>query len=386
MADPSKTEPATPRRKQEARKRGQVARSPELTGALLLLTVLLFFRFAGGNLLEAIGDEARWMWGNLGPREMATGQVAAAGASLLGSILLALAPFFILVIAVAIGSNVAQFGILFTTQTLAFKPEHLNPADGFKRVFSQRTFVELFRGLVKVFLVAWVFYWALKTSHQEIVLEGVRPLGAAFASAGNVAWRLGIRVVLVLLAIAILDYLYQRYNWERNLRMTRQEVKDEFKQTEGDPLVKARIRQMQREVARRRMISEVPQADVVITNPVHLAVALRYDPGSSRAPSIVAKGARLLAARIRELATKHRVPIYEDPPLAQSLYALKVGSEVSPELFHAVAQILAFVYHAGKRNKERKVLADMLNPGPSLPDAAGSAETDGLTEVAHYGG
>lgn len=388
MADPSKSEPATPRRKQEARKRGQVARSPELTGALLLLAVLLFFRFAGGELIGAVEDEARGLWGNLGPRDLIVERVASGGTEVLVRMLLALAPLLALVAAVAIGVNIAQFGVVFTTETIAFRPDHLDPVQGFKRVFSQRAFVELGRGLVKIALISWVFYGAYRSSHQEMILEAVQPVNAAFATAAELAWRLGIKIVLVLLAIAVLDYFYQRYNYERNLRMTRQEVKDEYKQTEGDPLVKARIRQLQREVSRRRMVSEIPGADVVITNPVHLAVALRYDPGENRPPSIVAKGARLLAERMKELARKHRVPLYEDPPLAQALFPLKVGSQVPPELFHTVAQVLAYVYHSGKRDKERRVLADMLD---SVRRGEGGDSREGetierLTEAATYGG
>ena len=372
MADPSKTEPATPRKKQEARKRGQVARSSELTGALILLAVLLFFRYAGFNLLAGLGEEARAWWGNLAPRELAIGSVTVGGLGVLLRILLALAPLLLVLVAVAIGANIAQFGVLFTTRTLTFKPEHLNPVEGFKRVFSQRTFYELAKALLKLLLIGWVVYATLKGSFQSLILESVQPIPAALATAADLTWRMGIRIVLILIALAILDFLYQRYAYERSLRMTRQEVKDEYKQTEGDPLVKARIRQLQREASRRRMISEIPKADVVITNPVHLAVAIRYDLGSSRAPTVVAKGARLLAERIKELARQHRVPMYEDPPLAQALFALRVGAELPPALYQTVAHVLAYVYHASHREKERRVLSDV--------------RPQGVKEVATYGG
>jgi flagellar biosynthetic protein FlhB len=371
MADPSRTETATPRRRQEARKRGQIARSSELTAALVLLAVLLFFRWAGGGLLDYMKTEAGAYWGNMAPAEFSTGAVAAAGVAIMLRVVLALAPLLAVLLAVAIGINIAQFGVVFTTETLAFRPEYLNPVQGFQRIFSQRTAAELAKGFAKVGLIGWVVYAAIKSSLVEMVQLSAMPAGAAFSAAADLTWRVGIRVVLVLLALAIIDYVYQRYEYERSIRMTRQEVKDEYRQMEGDPLVKARIRQLQREASRRRMISEVPRADVVITNPVHLAVALRYDPGSGRAPVICAKGARLIAERIKEIARAHRVPVYEDPVLAQALFPVPVGAELPPALYHTVAQVLAFVYHAGKKEKERRVMEDAV--GRRMREAAGAA-------------
>jgi flagellar biosynthetic protein FlhB len=191
-----------------------------------------------------------------------------------------------------------------------------------------------------------------------MLTEQLMPVPAAFHASAELAWRVGIRVALVLLAIAILDYLYQRYSWERSLRMTRQEIKDEYRQLEGDPLVKARIRQLQREASRRRMIQEIPEADVVITNPLHLAVAIAYEPGESRAPRLVAKGARLMAERIKEMARAHGVPVVADAPLAQALFAVRVGGDLPAQLYQAVAQVLAFVYHAGRRDKAERAIRD----------------------------
>jgi flagellar biosynthetic protein FlhB len=359
VADPSKTESATPRRRQEARRKGQVARSTELTAALLLLAFLLFFRFAGHAIFAAMGEEARHWWATLGRHDEFTAPgVAAGGTALMGRALLALAPFLGLAAIVAVVANVAQFGIVFTSETLGLKPENLNPMQGLQRIFSQRTLFDMVKGVVKLSLIAWVVYAAIRGSFQDMLLESVQPVGAAFGTAADLAWRLGLKVVLALLALAVLDYLYQRYDFEKNLRMTRQEVKDEYRQSEGDPLVKARIRQLQREASRRRMISEIPKADVVITNPIHLAVAIAYEPGAGKAPRILAKGARLVAERIKDVAREHRIPIHEDPPLAQALFPVRVGAELPPALYHAVAQVLAFVYHANRKDKERVVLAE----------------------------
>jgi len=359
VADPSKTETATPRRRQEARRKGQVARSTELTAAILLLAFLLFFRFAGHALVGALAGEARYWWATLGRRdEFTAGGVSAGGTALMARALLALAPLLLLAAIVAIAANLAQFGVVFTSETLSLKPENLNPMQGLQRVFSQRTLFEMAKGLLKLTLVGWVVYAAIRASLKDLLLESVQPVGAAFATATELAWRLGLKVVLALLALAVIDYLYQRYDFEKNLRMSRQEIKDEYRQSEGDPLVKARVRQLQREASRRRMISEIPKADVVITNPIHLAVAIAYEPGAGKAPRVLAKGARLVAERIKEVAREHRIPIHEDPPLAQALFPVRVGAELPPALYHAVAQVLAFVYHANKNDKERVVLAE----------------------------
>ena len=359
MADPARTEQATPRRKQEARKRGQIARSTELTAALVLLAMLMWFRYFGMDMLSGMASEARHYWGSLRGNEFTVESVMAGGSALIFRGMLILAPLLLLLMFVGILSNIAQFGILFTSTPIEPKFDHLNPASGFKRIFATRTAVDMVKAIFKVTLVTWVAWSVISSSFQDMLLQSVRPVNVAAAAAGEMAFTLGIKVVLALLALAVLDYLYQRWEYDRSLRMTRQEVRDEYRQLEGDPMVKARIRQLQREASRRRMITEIPKADVVITNPIHLAVAIRYDPGKSRAPQVVAKGARLLAERIKEVARSARVPIYEDPPLAQSLFSVPVNSELPGALYHGVAQVLAFVYHANKKDKERDAMKDV---------------------------
>ena len=360
MADPSKSEPATQRRKAEARKRGQVARSGELTAALVLLAILVFFRIAGGGFLTAVGGEAAAWWGHLAPEDLTADGVSLASAALLWRLGAILGPLLLLVAVVAILGNVGQIGVLFTTETLTPTFDHLNPVQGFQRIFSQRTAVEMVKGIAKIVLVTWVVWATVKGAFQTILLMSVQPVPAAVATAAELTWRVGLRVVLVLLALAILDYVYQRYAWERSLKMSRQEIKDEYRQLEGDPLIKARIRQLQREASRRRMIAEVPGADVVITNPVHVAVAIKYEPGVSKAPAIVARGARLMAERIKKVAREAGVPVHEDPMLARALFAVPQGTELPPALYQAVAHVLALVYHSGRRDKEERVLADVL--------------------------
>ncbi len=358
MADPSRSEPATAKRKQEARKRGQVPRSGELTSALVLLAVLIFFRVAGGGIVTTIGGEAAGWWGALSPRDPDPAGIVAAGVAGMGRLLLVIAPLLLLAAAVAIAANIAQIGVLFTTEPLAPKPDNLNPIQGFQRIFSQRSAVELVKHLLKLSLIIWVVWSSLAAGFRVMLTEQLMPAPAAFAASAELAWRVGLRVALVLLAIAVLDALYQRYAWERSLRMTRQEIKDEYRQLEGDPLVKARIRQLQREASRRRMIQEIPDADVVITNPLHLAVAIAYEPGTSKAPRLIAKGARLMAERIKETARSHGVPVVADAPLAQALYAIPVGTDLPAQLYQAVAQVLAFVYHAGRKDKAERAIRD----------------------------
>jgi len=359
MADPARTEQATPRRKQEARKRGQIARSTELTAALVLFAMLMWFRYFGLDMFTGMASEARYFWGNLGGHEFTVEGIMAGGSALIFRCMMILAPLLLLLMFVGILSNIAQFGILFTTTPITPKFDHLNPASGFKRIFAMRTAVDMTKAVFKVALVTWVAWSVISSSFQDMLMQSVRPVNVSMAAAGQMAFSLGIKVVLALLALAIIDYLYQRWEYDRSLRMTRQEVRDEYRQLEGDPMVKARIRQLQREASRRRMITEIPKADVVITNPMHLAVAVRYDPGKSRAPQVVAKGARLLAERIKEVARSSRVPIYEDAPLAQSLFSVPVGGELPAALYHGVAQVLAFVYHANKKDKERDAMRDV---------------------------
>jgi len=360
VADPARSEPATPRRKQEARKRGQIARSAELTAAVLLLAVLLFFRFLGNDLITAMGREAVLWWGAISGKEMTLEGIMADLTSSFLRIFIAMAPLFLLVVLVAVLGNVGQFGLLFSAAPITPNVDNINPVMGFQRIFSLRTSVELVKAVVKLAIIGWVSYSAFRATFDQIAMQSARPLQATFAAAVEMSWSLGLKIVLALIAIAVLDYIFQRYEYERRLRMTRQEVKDEYRQLEGDPLIRARIRQLQREAARRRMVSEVPRADVVITNPVHLAVAVRYDPQANKPPVIVAKGARLVAERIKELAKSSGVPIYEDPPLAQALFEAPVGAEVPSALYHAIAQVLAFVYHTSRREKERQVLGGVM--------------------------
>ncbi len=341
MGAEDRTEEATPRRRAEARKRGQVARTKELPSTLMLLAALMFFYLAKDYYFDAFNSMFKYFLGNSYSKEVLEGSFLTV-LYLLSKFLL---PFFILLVAVSIFSYVVQFGFLFTLEVLSPKFDKLNPVNGIKNLFSKRIFVELLKAAIKVVIVFWVVYPILK----EEALRANQVFGyepqVIFVHFLKLAAKVVMKIGLVLLFLALLDYFYQRWEHEESLKMTKQEVKEEMKQQEGDPQVKSKIRSIQRELARKRMMQEVPKADVVITNPVEIAVALKYDADRMEAPMVVAKGAGEIAKRIREIARKHGVPIVENRSLARMLYKMvEVGEEIPEALYKAVAEVLAYVY------------------------------------------
>jgi flagellar biosynthetic protein FlhB len=329
-----------------------VARSRELSSAAVLLGVVGFCALAGGVLSRTMSH----LWIDLVSR---SGQIVVSQESLpalglhLGlKVAVLLGPVLGCVALVAVSSHLAQFGWLFSTEALSPKLSRVSPMEGLRRLLSVRSLLELLKGLIKLAIVAFVAWRTLEGEWGRMLAAGQSSPGDLWDQWIGVTMRLGLRTGLVLVALGILDYLYQRWELERNLRMTKEEVKEEFRQREGDPKVKGRIRQRQREMARRRMMAAVPKADVVITNPEHLAVALHYRSGEMTAPTVVAKGAGFLAQRIREVARAHGVRLVEDKPLAQALYkGVAVGGQIPTSLYKAVAEILAHVYR--ERNGRR---------------------------------
>jgi len=267
-------------------------------------------------------------------------EITTAGISFLGMML----PLLLVLGAASLAANMLQVGFLFSSEALAFDFSKLNPLQGLVRMFSMRSFVEMMKSLLKAGVVTWVIIDFFKTR----VVQALEMLQDDFDALGPTIFRLAmallLRAVSVLLVIAIADYAWQRWQFEKSLRMTKEQVKEEYKRTEGDPMVKGRIRGKQRMLARQRMMAAVPTATVVVTNPTHLAVALRYDPASMDAPLVVAKGQRLVAARIKEIAKEHGVPVMENKPVARALYdACEVNESIPLELYRAVAEIIAFV-------------------------------------------
>ncbi len=338
-----RTEPATPRRRQEARRRGQVARSTDLSqGAALLAAVVV------GSLL------APWSFGQLAAfthRVLARpdpGRLPDLVSQGLGAAAAVAGPPLGAALAVGLGVGFAQTGGLFTAKALEPKLDRLNPVKAVERLFSLRSVAELVKALLKLAAVVAAVWAPLHRAVTEARPAAPSPEELVVWLGGTVQ-AVGLRGAAALLVVGGLDYLYQRFDYERSLRMTRQEVREDLKETEGDPLVKSRQRSRQRELARRRMLRDVARATVVVTNPVHLAVALRYVPKEAPAPVVVAKGAGVVADRIREVAWRHRVPLVSNPPLARSLYrAVPLGRMIPPALYHAVAEVLAVLYRAGR--------------------------------------
>lgn len=345
MADPSKTETATPRKREESRKRGQVARSVEVNTAAGLLGAWMLMHFWGAFMIQELADICRFAWGNLGHFRMSMGEFQRYLMTFNLKLFMLLLPLFVGVFLIGVLSNVAQIGFLFSAEPLALKPENLNPAQGFKRLFSRRTAIEFLKNMIKIVLVATVTAVTLWSRLPALMLLLQSDLGGFFSQVGAMTSQLFLRLGLALLGLAALDFWYQRYEFEESIKMSKQEIKDEFKQLEGDPQIKARVRQLQRENSRKRMLSDLPNADVVITNPTHLAVAVQYDGKNMDAPRVVAKGARLMAERIKEMAREYDIPVMENKPLARAIYeSTPVGSQVPGTLFTAVAELLAFVY------------------------------------------
>ena len=262
-------------------------------------------------------------------------------------------PLFAVLVTIGLFFNFVQVGIKLSAGAMQPSLDKLNPISGFKRIFSMRSVQELFKNIIKITVVGTVGYFHVRSAMVDFIKLHDIPLMAGLAFLGQSIFILVIKISIFLIILAIIDWIYQKYEFEKSIKMTKQEVKDEMKQREGDPLVRSRIRSKQREIAFQRMMAEVPKADVVITNPIHLAVALTYVAEEMHAPKVVAKGAGVIADRIKEIAKENDVPILEDRNLAQSLFkAADVGDYVPPNLFKAVAEVLAYVYRLGQKQHQ----------------------------------
>ncbi len=350
--DPDKTEEATPRRKQEARKKGQVPRSNELNTVVVLLALFIILNFLG-----------RWFYGELityieqylSPDELNTNLSESNLGNLLFrhciTFLRLFLPLGLGALVIGLVINLVQVGPMFSMEPLKPKFSKLNPIAGLQRLFSAHGFVELAKSIIKLVIVIYFAYSTIR-EHLFMFLDMIRqtPFDVAMAL-WRIIYQVAIKICLFLLALALFDYFYQRWEFRKSLRMTKREVKDEYKQTEGNPQIKSKIRQRQREIAMRRMMQDVPKADVVITNPTHLAIALRYDPSKMAAPVVVAKGEGFIAQKIKEIATANDVVLVENKPLAQTIYkTVDIGEAIPANLFQAVAEILAYVYRLKRKH------------------------------------
>lgn len=347
-----KTEPATEKKLSDARKKGQVAKSKEVGNALGLLSMFLVLKLWIGNMgiqfLEVFSSvyekipTAVVNWNGYTPQN----DMLLIFRQMIVEIIILIAPIFIVAFIVAIFGDVIQVKWQVTTTPLQPKASKISPLGGFKRIFSVNSIIELVKALLKISLIMYVCYDYLKDKVSYLFLLYDMPLMQAIQLVGELVIDLGIRIASIYIIIGLADFIYQKFKFSRDMRMTKQEIKDEYKQQEGDPQVKGKIRQRMQEVSRRRMMQDLPKADVIITNPTHYAVAIQYDASVSDAPVVLAKGEDYLAYRIKEVAKEHHIEIVENKPLARMLYAnVEVGQAVPPELYQAVAEVLAFVYH-----------------------------------------
>ncbi len=346
-----RTEPATPKRRQDARNKGEVAQSREIQHVVILGVALLALgSFLGGGVVTALAEVARSSWGAVAaPPET----LADYRSVLIGYVrypALAVLPLFLLLAATGALAQVLQTGPLLSAQALAFKPNRMSPLQGVKRFVSPDRLFDLAKAILKITIVGAVGWAVIGGEIDRVIGLADVDIGPGLATLGMLVRRLAIAILAVLAVMAVGDLLYQRWRYEKRLRMSKREVREEAKQREGNPHVRSRFRQMQRELSRSRMISAVADADVVVTNPTHYAVALRYQQDEMRAPEVVAKGRGHVAARIREAARDADVPVVENPPLARMLHqTTEVGHAVPENLFQAVAEVLAYVYRLDPR-------------------------------------
>lgn len=340
-----RTEPATPRKREEARERGHVARSLDLETAIVLLSALLGFFLFGKQLVSGMIGSMAYLFETLDQATYDRENLAGLLAPVISLVAASIIPFMLLVLAGAVAGNVLQVGLIWTTTPLEPDLSRLDPVAGFFRLFRLRNFVRVGFGLLKVLAVGAVLGYTIWSERAALIDLLEHDFESIVQYLMAVTFVLALRAAIALLILGVLDYAYQRFQYERDLRMSPFEIKEELRRYEGDPKIKERRRALHRQVAYRRMLQRVPKATVVITNPTHFAVALQYEIGKHRAPTVVAKGADYLAQRIREIATENGVPIVEKPELARALYkACEVDQEIPLELYQAVAEVLAYVY------------------------------------------
>lgn len=347
-----KTEEPTAKKRADALKKGQVGRSQEINAAFVMLAGFFVLKALGGDAVDEIMNYSIYIFGNLNfdVNEESMMQLFISIVILLAKTSI---PLMVFIMVIGLAMNVAQVGFHFSTEKLSFNPGRLNPISGFGRIFSKRSLVELAKSLIKIAIIGSLVYANLSEELWQMPKLIFTDLFAGLDRVSDVVFTLVFKIIGLFMVMAVLDLMYQKWQNTQDLKMSKQEVKEEFKQQEGDPQIKGKRRQLQRQMAMSRMMKEVPKADVIITNPTHFAVALKYESGMT-APVVLAKGQDAVAQKIKELARENRVPIVENKPLARALYAaVEVGGTIPQELFKAVAEVLAYVYKLKHRHRRR---------------------------------
>lgn len=347
-----KTEEATPKKIEDARKEGQVAKSQELITAFMLIVLFASLKLFISYLSNSFVDSFKLFYGTISTYSVGPFE-ADYGVSYINTamkrVLLCCLPVFASGIIVALAVNVLQVKWQPTAKPLTPKFNKLNPINGFKRMFSLDRLAELVKSILKIVLIGYIAYTTLKDQAGLLNILYDIDLFPAVMYIGNIILNLGIKISLVYLVIGVADYIYQKMKFNKDMKMTKQEIKEELKQTEGDPKIKGQIRQKMREASQRRMMQRVPEADVVITNPTHLACAIKYDKEIAEAPVLIAKGADYLAQKIKDTAKEYSIPIVENKPLARMLYHnVELEEQIPEELYQMTAEVLAYVYSLNK--------------------------------------
>jgi flagellar biosynthesis protein FlhB len=340
-----RTEAPTGQRINKAREEGQIARSVELNTAAIMLVGILLLQGPGKSLVDSFKSLLIQSIHTAPNVELNEAWISKASFDYLSLI----APTLLIILAVLLITGAAitlvQTKFLWASKKIGFDLNRINPLNNLKRIFSPQGWIELLRSLLKLGVVGWAAYGYLQENLNPLMQLGLMDLGSGLGKWTELAFGLAMRIATAYLVLAIADYLYQRWNYLRGLKMTKEEIKEEYKQQEGDPYIKSRIRAQMRKLARMRMMSNVPKANVVITNPTHLAVAIQYDHASMTAPKVVAKGAHLVAFRIVDIAKEHGIPVIQNIPLARAIYrTVEIDQEIPPELYAAMAEILVYVY------------------------------------------
>ena len=369
--DEGRTEEPSEHKLRKAREEGKVAKSVEVTSALMLLAGILALALLSGSMLRTMLAMLTWFLQNATSPDAFSGAVATV---FLGYLVRILLPLLVIMFVVAIGGNVLQVGFLFTTKPITPDASRIVPRFGrwLQRAFgSTEALFNLAKSIVKIAAISLIGYLNIRGEIPRLTRLALAPFFSGVALSASLALRIVLEAAVLLLAFAAVDYWFQRRQHLESLKMSRQEVKEERKMYEGDPLVRSRLRERMREIMRRNMLKAVPKADVVITNPTHLAVALEYDRSSMAAPTVTAKGADLVAAKIREVAAEHRVPLVENRPLAQALWKeVDIGDPVPEKFYEVISIVLAEVYRASLRNASE---AAGRTQGQGRPAAAGGA-------------
>ncbi|MDY6863675.1 MAG: flagellar biosynthesis protein FlhB [Thermodesulfobacteriota bacterium] len=343
--DQEKTEPATPKKREDLRKKGQVAQSKDLPSVAVLFSSLILFYFTGGHLLSKMEEMFKHCLQSLNFPDFNITFLCNVMAIITLKGFSIIAPLFVITLLFGIVGNLIQKGLLFSTDVIIPDISKLDPIKGLKNIFSLSGLNELLKSLLKIIIISYVAYITVKGEIGNLCPLAGMTVPNILKYICTVSFKLCMRISFLLIILAILDYAFNKWEFERKNRMTRQEVKDELKQREGDPLVRSRVRELQMQRARMRMMQEVPKADVVITNPTSLACALKYEQGKMPAPMLVAKGAGVIAKRIKIIAKDYDIPVIENKILAQTIYRLvKIGEVIPEKLYKAVAEILAYVY------------------------------------------